>query len=684
MASPPDSLRRPMFTAAIKISAAQAACKYFANGRQLTSLRLSPTLRYRRAKTRFCNRQNSAARDTEPALRPPPRCTILRWIICRRPPRRPTRPKAPVHHSSLEARGDSNPTAPLATSYDEIPYPRLAFPYTHPSHLATIGRLLGLLPAPVDRCRVLELGCASGANLIPMAFAVPGSTFVGIDLSERQIAEGRGLVDALGLPNVVLEHIDICAVAERLADQFGPFDYIIAHGIYSWVPDAVKESLLAACRRLLAPEGIAYVSYNCYPACQLREMIRRMCQYHGRQHSDPRAFLAANRLFLEFILDALPATDDPYRMALRDQAQGLLAERDAVILHDDLERDNDPQLLHQFLADATCHGLQYLGDTHFGQMFGIGIETDGLDLIRQGGDVTDFQQYLDFLYGRALRTTLLCREEVTVRHHLVPEAVRDLWISSSAEPLAGDNTNLTREQIGRIDLSDPAPLVFRCDECTTAVASNVGKAAMLEISAAFPKPLAFDALIQRVKERLPTSNASELAAQLAPIALEWFAMRLVELRAFEPPISAEPSARPIASALARYQVVQGWGNDMPPLAPERTPQENVQSPSPRIERDIRRSADAQVYQVTNLVHRRITLGGDLAAQVLLQLDGRHDRAQIVETLAEPVLNGEAEIRVDGRRISGAAAVRELLAQRVEACLNDFARNSLLMREVVPG
>ena len=144
---------------------------------------------------------------------------------------------------------------PLATSYDEIPYPRLAFPYTHPSHLATIGRLLGLLPAPVDRCRVLELGCAGGANLVPMAYAIPSSTWVGIDLSERQIAEGRAFADALGLTNVVLEQLDICEAAESLADRFGPFDYIIAHGIYSWVPDLVKQALLVGLSAVACSRG---------------------------------------------------------------------------------------------------------------------------------------------------------------------------------------------------------------------------------------------------------------------------------------------------------------------------------------------------------------------------------------------------------------------------------------------
>jgi SAM-dependent methyltransferase len=587
--------------------------------------------------------------------------------------------------------------APLATSYDEIPYPRLAFPYTHPSHLATIGRLLGLRPAPVDRCRVLELGCASGANLVPMAYAVPGSTWVGIDLSERQIAEGKQFADALGLTNVVLEQLDICE-AESLAQRFGLFDYIISHGIYSWVPDAVKEAMLAACRRLLAPEGIAYLSYNCYPACQLREMIRHMCRYHGRRETDPRSFAAKNRALLHSLLEILPPSDDPYRTALREQASSLLAERDAIILHDDLERDNDPQLLHQFLSQAARHGLQYLGDAHFGQMFGIGIDTAGLDLIRQGGDVTDFQQYLDFLYGRALRTTLLCREEVSVRHHLVPEAVRDLWVASAALPVSSNDTALSRHQIEQIDLRDPAPLVFRADDCTTSLVSRVGRAAMLELSQSHPKPLPFESLVERVRIRLANAGLGDeqaIAEQLAPMAMEWFAMRLIELRAFDPPMAIEPSAKPIASAVARYQVANGWGAaDAAPLVPSPvTPAAGAiptalrghaigENGGSTASNDVSR-APAR-HQVTNLLHRRVHLSGELAGQVLSMLDGQHDSAAIVESLSAPMSRGDVEMRVQGRVVRDPAAIRTYLTERVAACIADFARNALLVREVGDG
>src|SRR5688572_22135916 len=69
-----------------------------------------------------------------------------------------------------------------STSYDEVPYINRSFPQTHPDRLATLATLFGVATADIDRARVLELGSASGDNLIPMALALPGSQFLGIDL----------------------------------------------------------------------------------------------------------------------------------------------------------------------------------------------------------------------------------------------------------------------------------------------------------------------------------------------------------------------------------------------------------------------------------------------------------------------------------------------------------------------
>ncbi len=571
---------------------------------------------------------------------------------------------------------------PLATSYDDIPYPRLAFPLTHPSRLATVGRLLGMRPAGVATCRVLELGCAGGGNLVPMAYTLPGATWVGIDLSDRQIGEARTFAAAIGLANITFEPLDIAAAAGVLRPRFGEFDYIIAHGVYSWVPDQVKAALLAASRDLLAPEGIAYVSYNCYPGCQPREMLRRMCQYHGRAVGEPRAYAAETRKFLDFLLRALPTDGDVYRTALREQAAGLAAESDEVLLHDDLERDNDPCYFHEFISRAASQGLQYLGDAHFGQMFGVGIATAALERIRAAGDVLVTEQYLDFLYGRSLRTTLLCRSDRQLVRQIDPSAVRDLRIASAAvavsaaasivgEPLAPEANSLGSDE----------PTVFRAPGSTLSVGDPVNKAVLLELGAAYPLPLSFAELVSRTSLRLQQAAAEPtfaygpfdektVADKFAAVAVEWFAMRLIDLHAFAPPISLAPGERPLASAVARHQLAHGGATGLT-LSIGRLEE---------VEIDAANSPNKDVHPVTNLLHRRVCLGGELAGLVLSRLDGRHDRAAIVAELAKPVSEGRATIRIDDTAVTDPQLVERLLAERVEACLADFARNALLVAE----
>src|SRR5438067_313897 len=170
-----------------------------------------------------------------------------------------------------------------ATSYDAVPYESLPFVDTHPSRVAAVARLHGLNPPAVERCRVLELGCAHGSNLIPMAVTLPESRFVGIDLSRRQIADGQNVVAALGLTNIDLQPLSILDVDEKL----GVFDYVICHGVYSWVPAEVQRKILDICARQLSPDGVALVSYNTYPGWFVRQMVRELMLYHVGPVAEP-------------------------------------------------------------------------------------------------------------------------------------------------------------------------------------------------------------------------------------------------------------------------------------------------------------------------------------------------------------------------------------------------------------
>src|SRR5262249_30408638 len=177
----------------------------------------------------------------------------------------------------LEPPGDTAAVETSECRYDEVPYSSKPFPQTHPDNLATVATLFGMTPPPVERCRVLELGCAAGGNLLPLAAALPGSRFVGIDLSRRQIDDGRPGREALGLRNFRLRHRSILDVGA----DFGQFDYILCHGVYSWVPAPVQDKILEVCAGHLAPNGVAYVSYNTYPGWHIPGAVRAMMRYHA-------------------------------------------------------------------------------------------------------------------------------------------------------------------------------------------------------------------------------------------------------------------------------------------------------------------------------------------------------------------------------------------------------------------
>ena len=175
-------------------------------------------------------------------------------------------------------------TATLQKSYDDFPYQTLPFAQTHPDRLATLAWLFGLEPTPIERCRVLELGCSSGGNLIPMAVTLPHSEFIGIDFSAVEIRQGAADVAASSLANVRLLQMDL----RDFGDAFGSFDYVVAHGLYSWAPNEVQEKVLEICARQLGAKGVAYISYNTLPGWRLGAAVRDAMRYHTRQFTDPK------------------------------------------------------------------------------------------------------------------------------------------------------------------------------------------------------------------------------------------------------------------------------------------------------------------------------------------------------------------------------------------------------------
>ncbi len=246
-------------------------------------------------------------------------------------------------------------------------------------------------PPRIDRCRLLELGCASGANLMPIADAYPNSEFVGIDSSRVQIEAGRQVVAALGLKNLRLEQLDIAEVDERL----GQFDYILCHGVFSWVVRPLQETILGVCRARSAPRGIAYISYNAYPGWHLRTIIRQaMLQSAGQGSVDQR--MRRSRQVLDFLAAALAGDARPYARLLKGDIETLLKTPDAYLFHEFLEDVNEPLYFHQFAARLPAHGLQYLGDPMPANMFAVRFGSEFAErVLALGDDLVSVEQHLD-------------------------------------------------------------------------------------------------------------------------------------------------------------------------------------------------------------------------------------------------------------------------------------------------
>jgi len=218
----------------------------------------------------------------------------------------------------------------MSTLYDEVLYPNSPFAQTHPDRLATLAILFGMDPAPLPRCRVLEVGCGNGENLIPMACEYPAGEFLGIDAAETAVRAGNQEIATLGLTNIRLLHRDIMDTGPGL----GTFDYVIAHGFYSWVPEPVRDKLFAIVQASLAPQGVAFVSYNALPGGRLRQMFREMMLFHlgGTRELAPR--IQGAREIVQWFMACQAGLGESG--LLPSQVESIMERQPACLYHDEL------------------------------------------------------------------------------------------------------------------------------------------------------------------------------------------------------------------------------------------------------------------------------------------------------------------------------------------------------------
>lgn len=521
-------------------------------------------------------------------------------------------------------------SSPTATEYDRVAYPSMSHPQTFAENLAIKGLLRGIEVAPPDNCRVLELGCGDGFNLAAMATAYPRSHYTGLDYAAEVIARGRTMTAALGLTNVQLETADI----RNLRPDLGEFDYIIAHGVYSWVPADVRTALLATIGRHLAPNGVAFVSYLALPGACLREMSRLMMRFHVQKESDPAARIAQGRALMTLIANA---TDEKnhYSEWIKTEARLIEEHSDEAFFHDELSDESAPVLFTDFLAQAEKHGLHFLAEAEYLIPVGRLLTEKTREHLRPlEQNRVLLEQYLDFMEGRRFRQTLLCRPGKGAT--LETTRIDRLHVG-----FMGQAANADRP------LTAGEPLEFKAEKNAAVMARTpLEKATLLTLVEA-GQPMPYPALRAAAHQRLLAAGIEpdeDLDRGLRKFLIRAAVPGLVELSWFEPRRAFSTPVKPRTSSLARWLLSQGS------------------------------------TVVPTIGGKFVEINGVLGLHLLSLLDGTRDRAAVETEIREFLAAHHREAAASGATATLPPPTDPTLSQQLVRSLNGLTALGLIYRD----
>ena len=517
----------------------------------------------------------------------------------------------------------------IRSQYDAVPYASHPFPQTSPEHLAAVAHLFGLTAPDVATCRVLELGCSSGGNLIPLAVRHPQSRVLGLDLSGVQISQGQQRVAAMGLDNLELRQADL---GEIDIDSLGEFDFIICHGVYSWVPEHVQDAILRICKRNLAPDGIAYVSYNTYPGWKAKEIVRDAMMLRGNPRDLPAERLSFARGMIDF-LQQVARKDSVLAKTLEESAPLLRNSQDYYLLHEYLEAFNAPCYFQQLLERAGGHGLSYLAEAEPSGMF---VSNYGKDIAEPllkecGHSQVLLEQYLDFVVNRTFRQTLLVHESrsTQIRYQLQTERYQSLHFAARLPCLQGSTQQDGSTQEYGVQ-----------GQATVSTSQSTVKLAMDQLTAAWPSTLTYAELLAGVRAGLQDEKSKVLLDDL----LEHLVTRGLAKYHLTPVHVAAHSATPSIDAQVRNMA-----------------------------RLSQHEADANTF---NQWHETVPLT-TVERWLLPELDGSRDRKALADLLLTHVAEGRVSFFKDGQPVTDEAQLAACASEHVELMLMRLPQVKLL-------
>jgi methyltransferase-like protein/trans-aconitate methyltransferase len=516
--------------------------------------------------------------------------------------------------------------ARIGARYDELPYVSQPRRRNHPARIAMIAQLLGLTPPPPMTARVLEIGCGSGGSIIPLAAEYPDARFVGIDVSQAHIKSGLARIDRLGLANIELIRGDLV--------DFSPgqekFDYVLCHGVYSWTPIEVRPIIQSLIAASLAPEGIAYVSYNVLPGWRLKQALRDVLRTSVLHLPDLASRVVGARAVLA-LLRGWKGEKDVYGSNLRLLAGRLDTMPDYYLAHEYLEEHNEPQTFTEFIKEAEQAGLSYLGDLDLWMTLPESFDPEVRRLLNEtcGGSLMPTEQMIDVLLGREFRRSLLVHEAVA------PRVSRELD-SSRIEGL---------NFLGRLvlDEASPSPNVWTFlgrEDRKLSVSAPWARVALEAISRAYPATVTPDDLVKSSNVEGPES-AQEVRDRIGHLLFMALTSGLIDARVDPVCVASTIQARPCAPRHCRIDALAGES------------------------------------AVATLAHDPYFVS-DGERFLLPLLDGTRDRDALVSALLEQVAAGAVQFSKDGVAEGELAAIA---GQEIDHALEALRAAGLLAAQV---
>jgi methyltransferase-like protein/cyclopropane fatty-acyl-phospholipid synthase-like methyltransferase len=524
--------------------------------------------------------------------------------------------------ADIDAELPSAANSKLAARYDQVPY--VSFPHgrSHPARIAMVAQMLGLAATSPDSAQVLEIGCASGGHIIPLAIQYPHARFVGLDLSPVQIESGRARIARLGLTNIEL----ICGDLAEWTPGGLTFDYVLCHGVYSWVPTSVRQIILHQIAKHLSANGIAYVSYNTLPGWRLKQVFRDALISQTRSLPDANAQIARARALID-AWKGWNSSSAPHAKLLRFWADKASTMPDDYLAHEFLEEANEPQTFTDFVNDASRANLGYLGDLDLWMSLpeNFDPETRRMLELTAGNLLVPTEQMIDVLTGREFRRTLLVHEDIAanVSRHLDRGRVEGLHFS------------------GHYKLTEPGsapPWTFTAPNGRNLSTNIASVRTVFEaLSAAYPASLSLNELADLTDPETPDGSGR---AEIVDALFAALAGGLIDARTDRLSAASVVVALPRTPAHCRIDALAG---------------ESV---------------------TATLRHEPFFI--DVVGRILLPLlDGRHDKEALAQALIDAVSAGELRLDHEGVQVNRASDIADSAHENVVRALAALQKAGML-------